>query len=288
MLELPQARDIKVDLADPLKLKSRGFAQNSRVVRGGGGSNTGETSSSTLWTETPAERAIRLQEEAEGRKPRAQEDHATVDELERLRDARRAAEIEASIREARGSREKTLLELHQERRRDEHTSSRRRRDHDHDQERHRSSRRRDRSRSPDRSKRHRSRSRSPDSSKHRHRHRHHHRSSRDSKHESDNHRQHKDRRESSRSSKVHSSRHEDGSSDRKRSGKERDREKTDERRTEERERRADAASAKVGKWDWDSMMGQGSRALGEGARKQMLKDAAGLSEKFGKGSSSYL
>jgi Protein of unknown function (DUF3752) len=277
MVQLPEQKDIKALLADPLKLKSRGFSQNTRVQsRQGISSASGQDS--RLWTETPKEKAARLQQEAEGKvDPVGGMTASSLSEqLEHAREAKRAAEIEETIRKGDPSRATSLLELHQEKRRKDHTSTKRSRE---DSER----------RSSSSKSRHERRDSDEERKRHHHSHRDHHRSrhtsSRDGdkkEHSSSHKRRERDRRKGKD--------RDDSSDDSRRAGKHRKRREdrdTEHRKGDKAAREAQAAS-KVGAWDWEAAMGAGGKMLDETAKKKAIRDAAGLGDRFGRGSSSYL
>ncbi|KAG0139622.1 hypothetical protein CROQUDRAFT_666232 [Cronartium quercuum f. sp. fusiforme G11] len=114
MLVPPKELDLPASV-DPTKIKSRGFKQTSKphsgtVDRQGG---TG-----SLWTETPAERAQRLEDEAMGKRRRAEDvakdmesEDGNLDQLKRRkRDREMRKQVEEHNKAERGA---SLLDLHQ-------------------------------------------------------------------------------------------------------------------------------------------------------------------------------
>lgn len=114
MLVPPKELDLPASI-DPTKIKSRGFKQTSKphsgtVERQGG---TG-----SLWTETPAERAQRLEDEAMGKRRRAEDvakgmgddEDGNLDSLKRRkRDQEMRKQVEEHNKSIRSS---SLLDLH--------------------------------------------------------------------------------------------------------------------------------------------------------------------------------
>lgn len=97
---------------DPTKLKSRSFQSGpkAQVSTRKGGLNDGPN----LWTETPAERQQRLQDEALGKKRKAEnapEEEEETDEVRRKRARDRALKEEVE-RHNKSSRKETLLDQH--------------------------------------------------------------------------------------------------------------------------------------------------------------------------------
>lgn len=100
---------------DPTKITKRGFNQNTR--RGGEANKPGEETS-TLWTETPEERAKRIDEEVMGKRKRVE--NAAKQETESQRQERKKREArDAQMRaqtdayNAAAARTSTLVDVHQ-------------------------------------------------------------------------------------------------------------------------------------------------------------------------------
>ncbi|KAN0060808.1 hypothetical protein ACQY0O_007467 [Thecaphora frezii] len=319
MLQLPTTSSALSSIAaDPTRLKSRGFSQTAaRVQRRQGAGASNEASSSSLWSETPEQRAQRLHDEVSGKRTEAGAD--VPDEaknLQRLVQARRDAVIQAQL-EKEPSRATTLLELHKEKRRREVRDKEKEKERErnkgkgksHDG-RHRSRREetgssdaeeateRDRSKKRrHRSDRDRSRSPSPSSSKRSGR-------TRDNSHERhrrhrhDSH-QHRDRHSRDRRHRggSDSGEDQDGNTEERRKRRRADKEKRRERRERDKDADKDADKAKQKRnagttapviWDRDAALGVGGKLMDEKSRGRMIQDAAALGSRFGSGSSRFL
>lgn len=105
MLVPPSSMDMLAS-NDPTKIRARGFAQNTR--RGGAAADrTGGEQDVSLWTETPEERAKRLDEEVMGkrkRKENASRQESEADRRERLKRERRNEELRSRVDEYNVSR----------------------------------------------------------------------------------------------------------------------------------------------------------------------------------------
>ncbi|GAA5889191.1 hypothetical protein JCM6882_000671 [Rhodosporidiobolus microsporus] len=106
MLVPPKEMDLLSSM-DTTKLKSRGFATGKAAAQAGK-----KEGPSNLWTETPAERQQRLQDEALGKKRKAE--NATVEETDderrkRIRDRQLKDEVEKHNSSARGE---SLVDQH--------------------------------------------------------------------------------------------------------------------------------------------------------------------------------
>lgn len=93
-------KKISFEAIDPTKIKSRGFKQTSKphsgtVDRQGG--------SGSLWTETPAERAQRLEDEAMGKRRRAEDVAKDMqdedDDLDQIKRRKRNREMRKQVEE---------------------------------------------------------------------------------------------------------------------------------------------------------------------------------------------
>ncbi|GAA5859381.1 hypothetical protein JCM1840_004589 [Sporobolomyces johnsonii] len=119
MLVPPQEMDLLSSM-DPTKLKSRTFQTNPKAAASS--SKSGKPSGPNLWTETPAERQQRLEDEALGRKRKAEQglggngggaddDEDESDEVRRKR--RRDAQLKAEVeRHNKSTRNESLLDQH--------------------------------------------------------------------------------------------------------------------------------------------------------------------------------
>ena len=87
MLVPPESMDL-LSSTDPTKLKARGFAQSTR--KGGGAGEKASEEARSLWTETPQERAQRLDDEVMGKRKRVE--NAAKQETDAERAARRQRE----------------------------------------------------------------------------------------------------------------------------------------------------------------------------------------------------
>ncbi|KDN52504.1 hypothetical protein K437DRAFT_185763 [Tilletiaria anomala UBC 951] len=295
MLQLPKRTSVQDLVGDPLKLKSRGFSQNNRVqARSGISSATGPAQDSNLWTETPQQRTERLHREAQGSVQGAQPTLGVEASWEvKLRNSREHQRAEAIERDP--SRSQTLLEIHRQKRRDEYSSQNRERQRDRSH-RHSSSSSRDRDKrrvhdsnkdeQPDREKR-----LTKDSS---------HREKRGREDESDVSGKlgHEAGDEARRHKRKHRSRKDPIGDD---DGEERSRKRSSRRcskaidyssRKDEtvssHDRPGSSSATTVGSWDWEKAMSIGGRLVDERARKKTIQQAAGLSDRFGRGSSSFL
>ncbi|GAA5891163.1 hypothetical protein JCM8208_002522 [Rhodotorula glutinis] len=107
MLVPPKEMDLMSSL-DTTKLKSRGFATGKAAQ-----SAANKAGPSNLWTETPAERQQRLEDEALGRKRRAEnapvEEERDDDRRKRIRDQQLKAEVE---RHNTSRRHESLVDQH--------------------------------------------------------------------------------------------------------------------------------------------------------------------------------
>ncbi|CEQ42803.1 SPOSA6832_04658 [Sporobolomyces salmonicolor] len=115
MLVPPQEMDLLSSM-DPTKLKSRTFQTNPKAAAAS--SKSAKSSGPNLWTETPAERQQRLEDEALGRKRKAEEglggaaeEDDESDEVRRKR--RRDAQLQAEVeRHNKSTRSESLLDQH--------------------------------------------------------------------------------------------------------------------------------------------------------------------------------
>ncbi|KAH7925689.1 hypothetical protein BV22DRAFT_417566 [Leucogyrophana mollusca] len=103
MLVPPKASDLLGSL-DPTKLKARQFARTAQPER---------NASSSLWTETPAERQQRIADEVAGRKRRAADAKPEEEDDDARKRRRRDAEIRKGVEEhTRKARGAALVDVH--------------------------------------------------------------------------------------------------------------------------------------------------------------------------------
>jgi len=111
MLVPPKSGDLLASL-DPTKARPRQFARSAAPSR--------ETSGSSLWTETPAERQQRLADEVAGRKRRAANAEPEEDPHDAAKRRRRDEHIRRGVEEhTRKARGAALVETHIDREKDE-------------------------------------------------------------------------------------------------------------------------------------------------------------------------
>lgn len=266
MLKLPTNPDLQKRVGDPLTLKARKFNQmSSRRAN----EDYVKDADTTLWTETPQERAIRLKKEAsgslQGMDPILNATNAPDKHLELARERKRADGIDGQIIANAESRKHSLLDLHRQyRESDRDKEYRKQRRHE---------RARDRSRSPDQS-------RGADNKT-------------DERRRTRHHRESSSRQEHGSHSKRKSRKTKDGSSHSRRSreghNSPKDARSTEGTREEGHSSKGkDTSDRHVGSWDWDKAMAGGSKLLSETDRKKSIQQAGALSDRFGRGSSSYL
>lgn len=315
---LSNSASLQTVAGDPLKLKSRGFAQTTPRVsaRGGGRANAEETDLSA-WTETPEERRLRMQEQVSGLRATSGTSVNEMEALEKERGQRRDSIVAAAVAGERSAK-KSLVEEHNERRkrelkdkledaarRDRRKEKRTRHDHDDGKSEKRSSRH-SHSDDRDRRKRHRSRSSSPaarDKPKDRHERTHGRRSCRhdDShrSHKSSRHRRSDDeqlgsrRKESYRSRSRSRSRSRDRDKDKDKDrhthgGRDRERQSTKSRKQREEDEVRSGRAAAPMIWDRDAALSIGASLMDQTKRSKMMSDAHALGDRFGSGSRRFL
>ncbi|KAK0562957.1 hypothetical protein OC861_005047 [Tilletia horrida] len=321
MLVPPTASSLSTILSDPKRaLKSRGFQQNTRVQARGSLPTGPDPEGMSAWTETPEQRAQRLKDEVEGRRPRLDQEVVAQDEILRAEAQRQKdAEISARIKDIDPTRTTSLLDLHRQKRAKEHEDesrssskrsdksrekdrdssdrkyhdSRSRRHRDSDDEdrsssgRHRSSRHRDdKGRSDDEEDEEERRERRRRKERRRERERDHRDSGTKDRHSSSSRRHSHSRR--SRSPTPSAS---ETDSEYERERRERKRRKKEKKRKLEEEAEAQKQAGPTGMsktmiWDREKVMGVGSKVMDERGKAQAIRDAIGLRDRFAGGSGS--